>query len=48
MVLVHRELPILTHKHIAWRDEAESDEFLLKVVDNLLLLGLVDVDNLQA
>ena len=48
MVLVHRELPILANEHIAWSNEAKGDEFLLEVVDNLLHLGLVDINDLEA
>ena len=48
MVLIHRELPVLTHKHIARRDKPKRDEFLLEIVDDFLHLGLVHVDDLEA
>ena len=48
MVLVHRELPVLANEHVAGGDKAEGDEFLLEIVDNLLHLGLVDIDDLQS
>ena len=47
MVLIHRELPVLANEHVAWRDEPESDEFLLEIIDDFLHLGLVDVDDFE-
>ena len=48
VVLVHRELPVLADKHVARGDEAKGNEFLLEVVDDFFLLGLVDIDDFQA
>ena len=48
MVSVYRQLPVFVDKHIAWRDETEFDETLLKIVDDFLHLCLIDVDDFLA
>ena len=48
MVLIHRELPVLVDEDFARPHEPEVDEFLLEVVDDLLLFRLVHIDDLEA